>query len=570
MLRFTRRGLGAFLALFFVLNEVGCGGSPTPSLGSTTVPIQTTAQVVTAIVNVNVTSGQVTVKPAASSARTVFTGSTLSMTTLALYNQVGSTGNKTTQVSITNNSSLPIGIDPNGNVTGIRVIFGAFTITGGSSPDPVQLSNPTGVIPTASSSTSLPYISFPGQIAPNKTSPPQNWNFTVPSGVTAFSVPVTLEADNSFLAQSQSASGTGSTSTYVRTLAGGPRNGYTNGSGSEALFASFLGIAVDAANNVYVADDLNNSIRRVTPSGSVSTIAGNSFTTGFTDGAGDVATFSNPIGVAVTPDGLTVYVTDFENNAIRRITISSSLDPTNPANWMVSTIAGTGAAGGTYLSSLGTLATLNGPAGIALDAGGNLYFSELQGNRVRGLTYLGGDPRSSSSWEVVLLAGDLSAAAGTPGDTDATGEAATFRQPVQIATDLTGNAYVADTGNNRIRKITSGGVVSTFAGGTSGSSVVPGYHDGPAATALFHGAEGVAVDKSGLVYVADAGNGRIRAITQAGNVSTLAGAGSGTYLDGAGTVAQFPLPSNLAVTSSGSLFVGDGSEIRLVERINSQ
>jgi sugar lactone lactonase YvrE len=472
-------------------------------------------------------------------------------------------------VSISNTSDQPIGIDPNGNVTGVSVIFGTFTVTGGSSTDSVQLSNPTGIIPSTSAGTNVPYIAYPAQIAADKASPSQNWNFSVPSGVTAFSVPVTLEANNAYLSQSQSASGAGSASTYVRTFAGGPTIGFQNGLPSQALFSLFLAVAVDEAGNVYVADNGNNSIRRVTPSGIVSTIAGSPFMSGNVDGAGNQAEFTEPSGIAVTPDGLTAYVSDSFNNEIRRLALTPLADPTNAANWNVTTIAGTGTKGGNYIYSVGSSATLNSPAGVALDRAGNVYFSESVGNRIREMIYLGGDASNASNWEVNLVAGDYIQIAGAAGDQDGKQALATFSGPYGVATDPAGNIYVAETGNHRIRKISSGMVVSTLAGGTSGSTVTSGLVDGPGASARFFDPKGVTVDSSGLVYVADTTNYRIRAITPAGNVSTIAGTADGTT-NGAGNIAAFSFPTSIAVSSSGALYVGDYAQIRLIERINSQ
>jgi sugar lactone lactonase YvrE len=572
MLRFICRGLGIWLAAFSVLNGIGCGGASSPaSGGSTTTPVQTTSQVVTAIISVNVTTGQVTVKPTVATGRTLFTGPTLAMTASTLQNQAGSPGNKTTLVSITNNSSLPIGIDPNGNVTGLRVIFGAVTVTGGSSSDPVELSNPTGLLPNGSSSGDLPYISYPAQIAPSKTSPAQNWTFSVPSGITAFNFSVSIEADNSYLAQAQGLSGAGSASNYVRTLAGQTSSGYATGNAANARFNLCFGVALDAADNLFVSDCNNGVIRRITPSGTVSTIAGNPFAIGSTNGAGNVAEFYLPEGLAVTPDGSTVYVADFGNNSIRRLALNPNADPTNSANWNVTTIAGSSSTrGGAYLNSNGSTSTLNYPSGLALDASGNIYFSEVSGNRIREVSYLGGDPSSASNWEVLLIAGDYSSVYGASGDVDGNGSTARFGNPRGVAVDLAGNVYVADTGNSRIREISPNEAVSTLAGGTSGSNVTLSYQDGPGASAAFSGPFGVTVDRTGMVYVSEAYNLRIREITQAGNVTTVAGNGSGGFVNGSGNVAEFALPYFITVSSSGTLYVADDYQIRVVERNNSQ
>ena len=355
----------------------GCGGS-----ASSTAPTQgSSSQAVadfTAVVNVNVSTGVVTFTPSSTvskTSRTVFTGPTVSMSSTTLINQAGTPGVKSTSVTLTNNSSSPIGIDPNGNAIGVRVLFGAITITGGSSADPVTLSNATGLFPS-SGAANVPYIVYPAAIAPNKASPAQNWNFVVPSGVTAFSVPVTIEADNSYFAPANGASNVGSANVYVRTLAGSTVTGFSNGIGSQARFSNVGPIAVDRAGNLYASDTANNCIRRITPAGVVSLVAGAPYLTeSLVNGAGNVARFFAPSGIAVTPDGSTIYVADAQNDAVRRIALTGT-DPTNPADWNVTTIAGTGSIGGNYSTpTIGSSATLNLPYGMAMDQVGNLLFT---------------------------------------------------------------------------------------------------------------------------------------------------------------------------------------------------
>ena len=143
------------------------------------------------------------------------------------------------------------------------------------------------------------------------------------------------------------------------------------------------------------------------------------------------------------------------------------------------------------------------------------------------------------------------AGSGTQGSADGTGAAAQFYGPAGVAVDSSGTMYVSDMGNQRIRKITPTGVVTTFAGG------IPGFADGTGAAAQFNNPAGVAVDSSGSVYVADGGNSRIRKITTAGVVTTFAGSGVAGFADGTGTAAQFLGPDNVAVDSSGTVYVGD-------------
>ena len=152
----------------------------------------------------------------------------------------------------------------------------------------------------------------------------------------------------------------------------------------------------------------------------------------------------------------------------------------------------------------------------------------------------------TKSWVVSTLAGS-----GEWGYKDATGTVAQFYGPSSVAVDSSGNVYVADSGNNRIRKITPEGTVSTFAGRGRG------YKDATGTAAQFYGPSGVAVDTSGNLYVADSGNNRIRKITPEGTVSTLAGSGEWGYKDATGTAAQFYHPHGVAVDSSGNVYVAE-------------
>jgi len=316
----------------------------------------------------------------------------------------------------------------------------------------------------------------------------------------------------------------------VSTLAGTAGTvGSADGTGSAASFDYPEGIAVDASGNLYVADTYNSTIRKITPAGGVSTIAGTAGTQDSTDGTGAAARFNRPSGITVDSSG-NLYVADSHNSTIRKITSAG----------VVSTVAGTaeyyGSADGT-----GTAASFSEPTGIAVDASGNLYVADTYNSTIRKIT---------SAGVVSTVAGT----AGNYGSSDGTGSAASFSEPVGIAVDASGNLYVADAGNNTIRKITSAGVVSTLAG-TAGNY---GSADGAGTAASFDSPEGIAVDASGNLYVADAGNNTIRKITSAGVVSTLAGtAGNYGSADGAGTAASFYDPVGIALDASGNLYVAD-------------
>jgi sugar lactone lactonase YvrE len=255
----------------------------------------------------------------------------------------------------------------------------------------------------------------------------------------------------------------------------------------------------------------------------VTTFAGALYS-GYVDGTGDVVRFSQPLGVAIDSSGI-VYVADYGNQRIRKIA----------ADGTVTTFAGSTQG---FADGLGTAAKFNNARKVAVDSAGTVYVAD--NNRIRKIT---------PSGLVTTLAGS-----GANGWSDGTGTAAQFNGSSDgIAVDSTGTVYISDSGGKSIRKVTPSGVVTTFAGsGTSGS----GYVDGTGTAARFNGADGIAVDSSGTLYVADSSNDRIRKITPSGVVTTLAGSTRG-FSDGTGTAAQFYLPVGIAVDSTGTLYVTD-------------
>ena len=235
---------------------------------------------------------------------------------------------------------------------------------------------------------------------------------------------------------------------------------------------------MDVLGNIYVADKNNHRIRQVSPNGVVRTSAGS--TEGYADGIGTNAQFSFPAGIAVDAWG-NIYVADTGNHRIRKIS----------PNGVSTTLAGSTEG---YADGIGTNARFNQPAGVAVDASGNVYVADKDNHCIR---------KISPDGEATILAGSTNS-----GYADGIGTNAQFSSPRGVAVDASGNVYVADTGNHRIRKISPNGVSTTLAGSTEG------YADGIGTNAQFNNPAGVAVDASGNIYVADTGNNRIRKITQ--------------------------------------------------------
>lgn len=318
-------------------------------------------------------------------------------------------------------------------------------------------------------------------------------------------------------------------------VAGSDTAGLINGLGKVARFNHPFGLAVDANGNLYIADEGNNVIRKMDTTGLVSTFAGIGGVKGAANGVDSLATFNKPFGVATDAAG-NVYVTDAGNNLIRMIGTAGT----------VSTFAGTGIAGS---SNVADSVTFNSPLGVAVDGSGNVFVADYENNLIRKISQAG---------VVSTLAGS-----GAKGADDGLDTAATFNLPEAVAVDVSGNVYVADNGNDLIRKITPAGQVSTFAG-----SGQPGKSDGTGIAASFNSPFGIAVDAAGNVYVADSGNNLIRKISPSGDVTTIAGSGSKGANDGTGKAANFNTPAGIAVDKSGNIYVADENN-NLIRKITS-
>lgn len=410
----------------------------------------------------------------------------------------------------------------------------------------------------------------------------------------------------------------------VSTFAGSGSANYANANGASASFNGPTGVAVDGSGNVYVADRGNYVVRKISPSGSVTTLAGDGVP-GHLDATGTAARFEGPQSVAVDQAG-NVYVADqpgpadlFLSGSLRKVSaqgvvttvaaqaaggqdvtfrtyggvavdrdgtvylpcavpgslnfvckitaagVQTSLQP-RPGTGSIGGSGGLAvdAAGSVYVSNFGTIQKLtrdgdlvivagwgingpNGPApmetfqrasGLALDAAGNLYVADQDGQVVR---------KVGANGVVSTFAGRKPG-----GFNDGPAPAATFSAPTAAAVEADGAVLIADTGNHAIRRISRSGAVTTVAG--TGAA---GFANGTGTGASFNQPTGVAVDGANNIYVADRGNNVVRKITPAGVVTTLAGSGVAGFADGAGTQAAFSYPMYIAVDGAANVYVSD-------------
>lgn len=338
-----------------------------------------------------------------------------------------------------------------------------------------------------------------------------------------------------------------------------PIGGNVDGTNYLARFNGLQGIAIDSGGNLFVCDMFNATIRKVAPAGTnwvVTTLAGKAGQTGITDGMGDKARFDWPGGIALDRAGA-LYIGDINNHTIRKMTLVDT-------NWSVTTFAGRPGEHGT-IDGPWNEAQFYWPCGTAVDGSGNIYVADYGNNTIRKITPAG---------IVTTVAGE----AGLAGTMDGVGRSARFNGPIAVAVNQAGDVFVSDSGNHTIRKISSSGVVATVAG----DGGVAGTADGINNNSRLNTPLGVAVDGAGNLYVQDCGNNTIRKVSPVGMdwvVTTLAGepAVSGSA-DGKGSKAKFYFfdealgisgwGGGVAVDKSGNLFVEDynNNTIRMVYR----
>jgi trimeric autotransporter adhesin len=319
-----------------------------------------------------------------------------------------------------------------------------------------------------------------------------------------------------------------------------------SGDGGSALLAQLnnpQGLAVDTLGNLYISDMGNQRIRKVTPAGIVSTVAGTGVAGYSADNVPATnSQLNNPQGVAVDAAG-NLYIADSLNFRVRQVV----------PNGTISTIAGTATPGNSGDGGPATAATLSNPVALALDSAGNLYIGDSGSNEVR---------KIAPGGTITLVAGT-----GTPNFSGDSGPAtaADINQPQGLAVDAAGNLYIADRGNFRVREVSPAGTISTYAG--DGAFGITGDH-GPATSAELSGPSGVAVDYNRNLYIADI-SGRIRMVNAAGTITTAAGQTNITVSGDGGPASfgQFTGPWGVTRDGSGNLYVADYTNNR-VRKIN--
>ena len=315
----------------------------------------------------------------------------------------------------------------------------------------------------------------------------------------------------------------------------GSVEGFANGKAKESLFRTPEGITVDSKGNLFTTEYWTTVVRKISPDGTVSVLAGKVNEPGNINGTGSEARFNKPHGLVVVGDSA-VYVCDMKSHTIRKVTY----------NGVVTTFAGImGQAG--PADGFRTVATFNQPEAIAVNSKGELFVADSYNFTIRKIAVNG---------EVSTFAG----IAGKAGYADGEGSQALFNKPLGIAIDGKDNIYVADSdydgtgGNSLIRKISPKGKVSTLAGIPS----KPGHTDGKAKDSQFDRLVGIAATSEGEVFVADTEADLIRKIDKHGRVTTIGGVYlNEKFADGTGADARFADPQSIAVDREGNLYIAD-------------
>ena len=335
---------------------------------------------------------------------------------------------------------------------------------------------------------------------------------------------------------------------FAVTVAGTGQEGYfgDGGPGTNARMSFPEGAALDAAGNLYIADSGNHRIRKLSPAGVLTTVVGTGFE-GFSGDGGPAlqAQISHPEGVALDGTG-SLYIADFGNGRIRKVSPEGT----------ISTIAG-GKRGFFGDGGPALNAAFHDLISVAADPAGNLYLADTENFRVRKITPDG---------IVTTFAGNGVAGFGGDGGPAAS---AMLDRPTDLVVDATGNLFIADSGNNRIRKVDPNGVITTVAGSGDPTTFVGGFSGdrGPAIEATFSTPTDIAVDTAGNLFIADTYNNRIRKIAPDGTIITVVGSGIAGYSGDRGLAAAIALnePIGVEINASGNLYIADNANHRILK-----
>jgi sugar lactone lactonase YvrE len=330
---------------------------------------------------------------------------------------------------------------------------------------------------------------------------------------------ITALAISLFSCSSNDEENTQSLENYLVSTLAGSTEGDSDGTGSGAQFSYPRGLTIDKAGNLYLADYVSHKIKKITPQGVVTTIAGS--TRGDVDGTGSAAKFDYPNGIVVDDSG-NLYVTSHYSHKIKKVT------PTGVVTTIAGSILGD-------LNGTGNAARFNFPSGITIDASGNLYVCDQGNHKIKKITPAG---------VVTTIAGS------TQGFVDANGPNAKFSTPIGIAINAAGNLYVCDNANGKIRKITPQGDVSTFVGSTQGDL------NGTGTAVKLDAPRKISIDASGNLYITEDGNHKVKKITPQAVVTTIAGSTEGD-LNGKALEAKFDGIDSVVMDGNGNFFVSD-------------
>jgi uncharacterized protein (TIGR03437 family) len=358
---------------------------------------------------------------------------------------------------------------------------------------------------------------------------------------------------------------------FITTAVGNGTRDFSGDSGpaTSASLSNPGGVAIDAARNLYIADGYNNRIRKVTAAGTITTVAGSGnigpsipFNGPFSGDGGPAtaAAIIQPSGVAIDSSG-NLYIAEPIANRVRKVSILGTI-ATVVSGGLCSRFNTSLPNGPSFDGDGGLAATaqVSCPSGLAADSSGNLYIADTANNRIRKVTPAG-------IITTVAGSGPSNSAGGFSGD-GGPATAAMLWGPSAVTVDASGTLYISDTQNNRIRKVTPAGIITTVAGsGPAGLSGSYGGDGGPATSAALSYPHGVAIDAGGNLYIADSVNNRIRKVTPAGTITTVAGTGGPGFGGDAGLAiaAQLATPLGVAIDEAGNLFVADYGNNRIRE-----